>query len=87
MDKKSMSFKERLDFLAKDEQEAIEGYEEIIALEEDENVKRQLEKILVEEKAHKAYLEKAKEDPSAIYEEPLPPDQEIDFAIDPEWME
>ena len=89
MDRKDMSFEERMDFLAKDEQEAIEGYEEIIALTDEGHVRKQLEKILVEEKAHKAYLEKAKIDPSAVYEEPLMEEGEDDIeeGVEAEWME
>jgi len=56
-----------MDFLAADEQEAIDGYEKVLALVEDEHVKEQLEKILVEEKAHKEFLEKVKEDKSLEY--------------------
>lgn len=66
------TFEEQMDFLAKDEQEAIDGYEKVIALVEDEHVKEQLEKILIEEKAHKDFLEKVKEDKELVYEEPLP---------------
>jgi len=61
------TFDEQMDFLAKDEQEAIDGYEKVIALVEDSHVKEQLEKILVEEKAHKEFLEKVKEDKSLEY--------------------
>ena len=61
------TFDEQMDFLAKDEQEAIDGYERVLALVEDEHVKEQLEKILVEEKAHKEFLEKVKEDKSLEY--------------------
>lgn len=61
------TFDEQMDFLAKDEQEAIDGYEKVLALVEDEHVKEQLEKILVEEKAHKEFLEKVKEDKSLEY--------------------
>ena len=61
------TFDEQMDFLAADEQEAIDGYEKVIALVEDEHVKAQLEKILVEEKAHKEFLEKVKEDKSLEY--------------------
>ena len=61
------TFDEQMDFLAKDEQEAIDGYEKVLALVEDEHVKEQLEKILVEEKAHKEFLEKVKKDKSLEY--------------------
>ena len=79
------AFEEQMDFLAKDEQEAIEGYEEVIGVVEDEHVKEQLEKILVEEKVHLAFLEQVKQDPSVNYEEPLP-EQAVE-TLDLEWME
>lgn len=61
------TFDEQMDFLAADEQEAIDGYDKVIALVEDEHVKEQLKKILVEEKAHKEFLEKVKEDKTLEY--------------------
>ena len=70
------TFDDKMDFLAKDEDEAIEGYEEVIPEVEDEHVKDQLEKIKTEEEAHKEYLEKVKEDPSIDYVEPLEPEEE-----------
>ena len=72
--KELKTFDEQMDFLASDEQEAIDGYEQVIALVEDEHVKAQLEKIKTEEIAHKEFLEKVKEDHSLEYTEPL--DQE-----------
>ena len=61
------TFDEQMNFLASDEQEAIDGYEKVLELVEDENVKEQLEKILEEEKAHKEFLEKVKTDASLTY--------------------
>lgn len=61
------TFDEQMDFLAKDEQEAIDGYHKVLDLVDDEHVKEQLEKILVEEEAHKAFLEAVKEDKSLVY--------------------
>ena len=61
------TFDEQMDFLASDEQEAIDGYEKVLALVEDEHVKAQLEKILEEERAHKEFLEAVKKDPSLEY--------------------
>ena len=61
------TFDEQMDFLAKDEQEAIDGYEKVLALVEDEHVKEQLEKILEEERAHKEFLEAVKKDKSLEY--------------------
>ena len=62
------TFEDKMDFLAKDEQEAIDGYDKVIALVEDEHVKEQLTHIKEEEIAHKDFLEVLKKDPSAIYE-------------------
>ena len=61
------TFEEQMDFLAADEDEAIAGYEKIIALVEDEHIKEQLKKILVEEKAHKKFLVAVKKDPTLEY--------------------
>lgn len=67
------SFDDKMDFLAADEQEAIDGYDLIIAAlsDGDANVKEQLEKIKTEEIAHKEFLEKVKEDHNLVYTEPL----------------
>ena len=65
------SFEDIIDFLKADEDEAIIGYEKAIAKVEDEFIKSQLVKIEIEEKAHKAYLEKVLEDPTVEYTEPL----------------
>ena len=65
--------KEKLDFLAKDEEEAIEGYDKVIEEldeEEDKDLIVQLKKIRDEEQAHLDFLNKAKEDPDAEYEDP-----------------
>lgn len=74
--KEPQTFEEKMDFLAADEQEAIDGYEKIIATIDDEHVKEQLNKIMIEEKAHKEYLEKVKEDQSIDYTEPLEDEEE-----------
>lgn len=65
------SFEDIIDFLKADEDEAIIGYEKAIAKVEDEFIKSQLVKIEIEEKAHKAYLEKVLKDPTVEYTEPL----------------
>ena len=65
--------KDKLEFLAKDEEEAIEGYDKVIEEldeEEDKDLIVQLKKIRDEEKAHLDFLNKAKEDPDAEYEDP-----------------
>ena len=61
--------KELLDFLAKDEEEAINGYDDVIAKISNPNLKKQLEIIRDEEKAHLEFLERAKENPNVEYEE------------------
>ena len=75
------TFDEQMDFLAADEQEAIEGYEKVIELVEDENVRAQLVKILEEEKAHKAFLEEVKQNRNLVYGEEV----QIQM-IEPDWM-
>ena len=63
--------KEKLDFLAKDEEEAIEGYDKIIAeLNENDPIIAQLKKIRDEEKAHLDFLNEAKENPDLKYVDP-----------------
>lgn len=65
--------KEKLEFLAKDEEEAIEGYDKVLNElndEEDKDLIVQLKKIRDEEQAHLDFLLKAKEDPDAEYEDP-----------------
>ena len=64
------TFDDKMDFLAGDEEEAIDGYDEIIPEVEDEHIKDQLTHIRDEEKAHKKYLNDVKEDPSIDYKEP-----------------
>ena len=89
MEPELLTFEEQMDFLAADEQEAIEGYEKVIALVQDEHVREQLIKILEEEKAHKAFLEAVKVNPMLEYIDPSIPqvEQEIEEVIDPSWME
>ena len=67
------SFEGKIDFLAADEEEAIEGYDKVmLALSDEkyENVRKQLEIIRDEEVAHKEFLEKVKEDLEAVYVDP-----------------
>ena len=71
MDKSKL--KEKLEFLAKDEEEAIEGYDKVLNElndEEDKDLIVQLKKIRDEEQAHLDFLLRAKEDPDAEYEDP-----------------
>ena len=79
------TFEEKIDFLVKDEDEAIAGYDKIIAMLGDGDVNanaiEQLTHIKEEEIAHKDFLEVLKKDPSAIYnhedeEEPIENDDD-----------
>ena len=56
---------------SKDESEAISGYDKTLKTVDNPHMKEQIEKIRDEEVAHKEYLDKAKTDPNATYEEPL----------------
>jgi len=62
--------KELLEFLAKDEEEAIAGYDKVIAELGDAPVVEQLKKIRDEEEAHLNFLNEAKENPDLKYEDP-----------------
>lgn len=64
----TMTFDERIDSLAKDEQTAIDAYNAAIETFVDEpTVVEQLQKIKKEEEDHLAYLQKVKEDHSLVY--------------------
>lgn len=65
------TFDDQMDFLAKDEQEAIDGYKKVINKVRNTKVKAQLKKIETEEKAHKDYLNKVKKNKDLEYTEPL----------------
>lgn len=65
------TFDDQMDFLAKDEQEAIDGYKKVINKVSNAKVKSQLKKIETEEKAHKDYLNKVKKNKDLEYTEPL----------------
>lgn len=83
MDPELNTFDEQMDFLAADEQEAIEGYEKVIDLVDDENVKIQLQKILEEERAHKAFLEEVKQNRNLVYNQ-----SELTMEmLEPDWMD
>ncbi len=69
-------FNDQMDFLSADEEEAIEAYAAMIGTVENEHVKDQLKKIETEEKAHKDYLEKVKDDKTIDYVEPLEDEEE-----------
>ena len=63
--------KKLLEFLAKDEEEAIKGYDDVIAqLDENDPIAIQLKKIRNEEVAHFDFLNKAMENPDAKYVDP-----------------
>lgn len=68
MDKNEL--KEQLDFLAKDEEEAIEGYDKVIEKLGDSPIVAELKKIRDEEQAHLDFLLKAQEDEDAKYVDP-----------------
>lgn len=74
----SKSYEELIDFLIADEDEAIKGYDGVLAQLEDEHVIEELNKVRTEEVAHKEFLEKVKEDKGAIYVEPLEPEEEVE---------
>lgn len=71
----SKSYEELIDFLIADEDEAIKGYDEVLAQLDDKHVIEELNKVRTEEVAHKEFLEKIKEDKTAIYVEPLEPEE------------
>lgn len=63
-------YEDLLDFLAKDEEEAIKGYDDVIEKLGDSPVVAQLKKIRDEEQAHLDFLLKAKDDENAKYVDP-----------------
>ena len=67
VEKPKKSFDEQMDFLAKDEEEAIKGYDEVIESLDDENVKEQLQKIRQEEEQHLKFLREVKENHELKY--------------------
>jgi hypothetical protein len=71
-------FDGQMDFLSADEEEAIDAYAAVIDLVGDDHVADQLTKIETEEKAHKDYLEKVKDDPTIDYVEPLEDEEETE---------
>lgn len=73
--------KEKLETLAKDEEEAIEGYDKVIEeLDDDSPIVAQLKKIRDEEKAHLDFLNKAKEDPNLKYEDPAHEEEKVEVV-------
>ena len=64
---KNSSFDELMDFLADDEEQAIQGYDEVIEQLDDEFVIEQLRKIIKEEEDHKKYLEEVKKNHKLEY--------------------
>ena len=63
-------FIKEIDKNIKDEEEAILGYDKTLKLTDDEHIKAQIEKIKLEEVAHKEFLEELRENPSAVYHDP-----------------
>lgn len=85
MDKNKL--KEDLEFLAKDEEEAISGYDKVIDKlnkDGDSKILSQLIRIRDEEKAHLDFLNKAKEDPDAEYEDPSDEGSDDDEKVERE---
>lgn len=79
------TFEGKIDFLAADEEEAIEGYDRVLlALDGDEyvNVRKQLEIIRDEEVAHKEFLEKVKSDLSTVYVDPSEEEDKEEEIVD-----
>lgn len=67
------TFEGKIDFLAADEEEAIEGYDKVLLSLDGKkysNVRKQLEIIRDEEVAHKEFLEKVKSDLGTVYVDP-----------------
>ena len=67
---RSPELQKELEKDAKDEQEAIDGYDKTLEKTKDANTKKQLKKIRKEEIAHKKYLEEARNNPNAVYHDP-----------------
>lgn len=63
-------YEDLLDFLAKDEEEAIKGYDDVIEKLGDSPIVAQLKKIRDEEQAHLDFLLKAKDDKNVKYVDP-----------------
>lgn len=72
-------FEGQMDFLADDEEEAIDGYDKVIS-KVDGNAKKQLTHIKDEEEAHKEFLGKLKDDPEAVYDHPEDEEEHKDEA-------
>lgn len=63
-------FIEELEKDIKDEQEAVLGYKKTLQFTDDEHIKKEIGKIIEEEKAHEAFLKELKENPKAVYRDP-----------------
>ena len=82
----------QMDFLAKDEDEAIKGYKEVIKMTKNKHLAKQLNHIEDEEVAHKEFLELAKENPDATYEHKdeklseklFTPEEQEEYGVDEE---
>ena len=64
------TFEEKLQFLAKGEEDTINDYKDFIAWCKEnghENLVKSLEEIIDEESAHFVFLQKAMENPDAVY--------------------
>lgn len=72
---KKKSFDEWMDFLAKDEEDAIKGYDEVIESLDDEGVIEQLKKIREEEENHLRFLREVKENHELKYVDEKPKEE------------
>ena len=76
-EKETLSFDDRMDSLAKDEQEAIDSYDKAIAeLVDEPNVVEQLKKIREEEANHLKYLNEVKSNHDLKYVDEKTPEGE-----------
>ena len=75
-----MDYKEKIEFSAKDEEEAIAGYDKIIEELGDNPIVTQLKKIRDEEQAHLDFLRKALDNENEEYVDPSDSDEEYDKA-------
>ena len=73
-------FNELMNFLAKDEEEAIKGYDDVIAKIDDEHVIEQLKKIREEEENHLRFLKEVQEDHELEYVDEHDSEDEVEKA-------
>lgn len=69
-DDNDLELEDQLKKDAKDEQEAIEGYDKTLKEVDNDTMRKQINQIKKEEIAHKKYLEEAQKNPNAKYHDP-----------------